>query len=50
MAYKLTKSTPLGNLMQLLTQDLSLIAGLMPATNINIILIAKASAGLNLGS
>ena len=50
MAYKLTKSTPSGNLMQPLTQDLSLIAGLMPATGVNTILIVRASIGLNLGS
>ena len=50
MAYKPIRFTPLGNLMQLLTQDLSLIAGLMPATSINTMLIAGASASLNLGS
>ena len=50
MAYKPTKFTPLGNPTQLLTQDLSFIAGLIPATNINTMLIAKASTGPSLGS
>ena len=50
MAYEPTKFTPLGNLMQLLTQDLSLIAGLMLATSINTTPIAGASIGLSLGS
>ena len=36
--------------MQLLTQDLSLIAGLMPATSTNTMPIAGASTGLSLES
>ena len=36
--------------MQLLTQDLSFIAGLILATGANTMLIAGASTGLNLGS
>ena len=50
MAYKPIRFTPLGNLTQLLTQDLSFIVGLMPATGANTTLIAKASIGLSLGS
>ena len=50
MAYKPTRSTPSGNLMQPLTQDLSFIAGLMLATGANTTPIARASTGLNLGS
>ena len=50
MAYKLIRFTPSSNPTQLLTQDLSLIAGLMLATGANTILIAGASTGLNLES
>ena len=50
MAHELTRSTPLGNLMQPLTQDLSPITELIPATGINTTPIARTFIGLSSGS
>ena len=49
-AHEPTGSTPSGNPTQPLTQDSSLIAGLMPATGANTTPIAGASAGPSSGS